>query len=893
MKQVASCCWWLVTITYAYFVPNQGQWQDEQIWFRAEENGFIIEVTAKGLRFRWLSFQEKEEKGFYHNLYLYLKDASLKKERSIVSEQAQGYFNYIYPWCRLYQVRQYKRLEIKEVYPGIDWVLYSNEKGFKYEFVVHPGADPGQIRLCYHSKGVPMIENGNLRFDTPYGTLTEMAPVSFVNGERIESYYRILSIKPLSSEGYETEVMIVVGDYDRSKPLVIDPPLWWATFFGGGGLDGAQCATTLNNGDFVVSGYVTSGDLPLQDPGSGAYFDGALNGSWDVMIVRFNNNGVLLWSTYYGGSDKEEAYDVTHDSNDNIFVVGYTRSADFPLQPWGSAYFDNVQAGPTDDEGFVARFNNLGQLQWATFVGGDDGDEELYHAAIDANDNLFVVGYSDGIDYPIASSSGSAYVQGYMDRSDWVITKFDASGQMIWSTYYGGLDREEATGIAIDPITQAIYVTGWVESTDFPVFNPGGGAFFQGTNAGGRDIAIVKFANDGTRLWATYYGGSGDEDRRAVSTIVDDLQNCFVTFKTASFDVPTQNAPGAYFQGSLAGASDFFIIKFDAVLQRVWATYVGGPDVEHVRAYDNLTKDNCGNIYITFSTRSSSGLPLVQPCDYSSGGYFDNTYNGGTDGSGNPGYDIFLMVINSSGGIVWSTYFGGEGSDFHEAPEVDINGNLFLTGEWTAPNEPTYPLTDPGGGAYYDPTYNGPPIGGGPPSPHDSYMAKFLYAPCLCGVMSSSKLHLKATLQNHYVQLQWENPQKEDGIYEIQKSKNLYTWQTIHTTYAPSGTLYDTLLEKGKYYYRVHFRTMSGEQHFSNIAVVELKQKPWWMQLKQNQLIIYTSKEDEFILYDYTGKALASYRLNAGLHRLPFTFPSGIYLLRQRSTAETKKLLHF
>src|SRR5690606_28577916 len=254
--------------------------------------------------------------------------------------------------------------------------------------------------------------------------------------------------------------------------------------------------------------------------------------------------------------------------------------------------------------------------------------------------------------------------------------------------------------------------------TDFPVQNSS--TFFQNNNAGGTDGFILKFDNLGNRIWATYYGDLADDHINNIAT--DYNGNIFLTGFCQSFNFPTQNA-GTFFQGTKGGGNyDGFILKFDNLGNRSWATYYGGSGTDYIAQgqFDNIGIDSYGNLYVTFITESSPFPHLLNSCDY---GYFDNTYNGGT-------MDYLLSIFSNNGNLLWSTYFGGDGYERHLSPALDTNNNLFICGSSTSiSNSVSYPLINPGGGAYYDSISNGN---------GDGFIAKFLNAPCLNCPSSSS-----------------------------------------------------------------------------------------------------------------------------------------------------------
>ena len=93
-----------------------------------------------------------------------------------------------------------------------------------------------------------------------------------------------------------------LGDYDRAKPVVIDPPLAWSTYYGGNSFDGPRAiwCDNINNLVYVV-GYTNSTTMPVLNPGS-AHYQGTAPAGQDAFVWKFTQAGVRLWATYYGGS---------------------------------------------------------------------------------------------------------------------------------------------------------------------------------------------------------------------------------------------------------------------------------------------------------------------------------------------------------------------------------------------------------------------------------------------------------------------------------------------------------------------------------------------------------------------------------------------------------------
>ena len=194
--------------------------------------------------------------------------------------------------------------------------------------------------------------------------------------------------------------------------------------------------------------------------------------------------------------------------------------------------------------------------------------------------------------------------------TDAFVARFSSADSLEWATHLGGAGGTSGA-FGITTSATDVFVTGTTDSPSFPVLNPvGGGAYFQGTMAGIQDAFISRFSLAGVQVWTTYYGGSGMDSGE--EPVVDAVGNLFVCGTTLSSNFPTLNPGGtAYYQATLGGLTDLFVLKFNNADTTVWATYYGGAGNENFFDANGqpLTIDAQGKIYMTGSTEFT-GLPL-------------------------------------------------------------------------------------------------------------------------------------------------------------------------------------------------------------------------------------------------------------------------------------------
>lgn len=613
------------------------------------------------------------------------------------SEKVEGYSNFYYPHCPdgITNVYSYNTLIQKNVYYNIDVKYYGGkEQGLKYDIVVKPGGNPDQIKMRYDgAKSVKLI-NGRLQIETELGIIDEYMPRVYqnINGKIVDlkAEYKLAFLSKGDEGESEDIVTFKIERLPDGSPawnsdysLIIDP---WVTYYGGVSDDQGNGIATDSIGNVFITGNTLSANFPVLAGFQMTYaFLGFAGG--DAFVVKLNEGGIRAWATYYGGYSQDYSNGIATDSGGNVYITGTTWSPGFPV----FAGFQMVFGGGIWDDAFVVKFNNSGVRIWATYCGGA-GLDEGKSVSTDTGKNVLITGVTQSSDFPVLN--GWQMVIGGV--GDAFVVKLNASGVLIWSTFFGGtFGYDLAQGITTDSGSN-VFITGYTYSSNFPVL-----AGFQMSFAGGNtsgDVFIVKFNSAGTCMWSSYYGGNGEEQGSAITT--DSNGNVFVTGSTGSANFPVfagfqMTSPGGAVISSPYG--DAFVIKFNNSGTRLWATYLGGSFADE--GY-GIVCDNNNNIIVSGDTYIGD-FPVTS-CAY------QTNFMGSED--------QFVTRFDTNCKLICSSLMG-EGvisSDNNENGYVAIHGcYVYLLATTTC----TYPVT---GGAFQT------ACGGG----RDCALAQFYLSTC-------------------------------------------------------------------------------------------------------------------------------------------------------------------
>lgn len=368
----------------------------------------------------------------------------------------------------------------------------------------------------------------------------------------------------------------------------------WGTYFGGSGEDGISSMAVDGNNHLYVSG-TTNSTTGIADTGS---YQPSLAGGIDAFLAKFTADGEKIWGTYYGGvlNDGAESYAgtgiVTDDSGHIYICIGTNNS--------GMATTGAFQTVPAHNSynNMIAKFDNLGHLLWSTYYGGSNYSE-VNAIAINTT-GLYVAGFTQCMSQPADLYFGTpgAHKPEPSGCADAFLSKFDFDGQRLWSTYYGGeTPADIVKGNNLKCFDNDVYLSGYTASNT----NIATTGAYQENRESAYTPFLVKFTEDGVRLWGTYCGTGVASGINFCNTGIDREGNVYLSGTTShSGNIATV---GSY-QPVLAGGRDSFVVKFNPDGERQWGTYYGGERAD--QEVQILVGDT--GFYLVGKTESSTNI---------------------------------------------------------------------------------------------------------------------------------------------------------------------------------------------------------------------------------------------------------------------------------------------
>lgn len=607
-------------------------------------------------------------------------------------------------------ISNFAKVRYQGVYPGIDLVYYGNQRQLEYDFVIQPGSDPKQIALAFEGADkISVDDKGELTLCVGSRELRQHRPLVYqdINGSRQEIASRYLLAG-------NNDIRFELGNYDVTKPLVIDPVLVYSTYFGGLGNENATSIAVNSAGEAFITGTAPSLGFP------GTPLQGASAAGGDAYVVKLNAaSTAVVYASYFGGDNADNSNAIAVDQSGNVYVAGSTQSFNFPLAgtPYQATKRGGLQMSKTADGGATYTAPSLAGLTTSSISG----------VAVHPTDpNTMIV-----------SSFGG---QGIYKTTD---------GGANWVSIRGTIPDTFNNAVAIDPNNpQNMYLAACQPGGIYRSSN--GGNTWSATSvsgtcmntviadpsgviyAGGFDGQGLHKSTDGGQTWNPYPVGANFD---SVASLALDPSNPTIVYAGTSAGVYKSVDGGVNW--SITGLSTGE--AFDDSL----AVDPNNPQIVYTVNSSQLKVTTDGGATwntITNLGLSAGGIPtalLTVPTNPSTvfvgsttNGVLKSTDNGATWSSANistddvasmafapssigtiyfglvSGSDAFVTKLDPSGSsLVYSTYLGGGTAsdrgtkdDNALAIAVDASGNAFVGGSTDTTDFPTQNGLQPFGG---------------------------------------------------------------------------------------------------------------------------------------------------------------------------------------------------
>lgn len=377
--------------------------------------------------------------------------------------------------------------------------------------------------------------------------------------------------------------------------------------YGGSNNDRAFAVTKTTNGGYAVLGYTQSNDGDVNNKPSTDF---------DFWILTFDAENNLLWNKTYGGSQDDRGSDMIQTLDGGFAILGYSDSNDGDI---------TQNAGLQDY--WIAKLDASGNMQWQKSFGYSGIDKGT--SLMQTNDGGYLI--TGSLD--VTASGGAGNTKQHAGGDYWAI-KLDATGNKLWSKYFGGSFTDTPYSL-VQTTDNGYIIVGSSDSNDVDINN----------NKGTYDFWVVKISEHGNLVWEKSFGGSEIDEARGI--VASNDGNFFIVGDTRSNNT---NVSQNY------GLADLWIIKISESGELLQEKTFGGSSFDVARSI-SLTQEN--ELLIAGSSRSMDG---------------NLTTNQGQN-------DAWVLKLDNNLNIIWQQTIGGNQIDyFYDAIELD-NKNIIAVGE--------------------------------------------------------------------------------------------------------------------------------------------------------------------------------------------------------------------
>ncbi|MBK9288316.1 MAG: hypothetical protein IPN38_11695 [Flavobacteriales bacterium] len=559
------------------------------------------------------------------------------------------------------------------------------------------------------------------------------------------------------------------------------------------------------------------------------------NAQYDAYLVKMNAAGVRQWATYLGKSGSDTGYAVETDAAGNVYFAGGISGGGMIAS--AGAFQTGFGGGAQD--AFLYKMTPGGVRIWGTLF-GDSGWDDIYEVKVDAADNIFVVGTTTSTTGIATAGTHQTTAGGFYDG---FLAKFSSTGARLWATYFGGSMNEDVNGLALDGAGNIIVVGATPSATGIA----SAGAHQTALSGTNRDGFIIKFNGTGGRLWGSYYGAAGIDVAWGVAC--DAADNIIVVGSTTS----TTNTFGTVgtFDATHNGNEDGYVSTFTPAGVRTWSTYFGSANYD--TAHDVALYSN-GDIVVSGYSEGGTGMTTTGAAQTVFGGALD----------------AYTILFNSSGARVWATYLGGTSVDFAWAVTAHAPNLVYIAGNTSSTNG----VATPGA---HDVALTGP---------DESLIAKYNFMPV---VLPIELLAFDAEPEGaQHVRTAWTTAtESNNAFFTVERSADAAVFSPVGTVDGAGNsqqsiryTWLDTEPLPGLSYYRLRQTDFDGTSTLSAVEAVQRGTGP--VAVLGNPvyevLALALPGPMRVEVVDAAGRSIYSALLSEGTQRIPAqSWDAGVY----------------